>query len=1266
MNQPNRQVRKWAVQLAGLTLAAASLLGSKALLAQVNIATAPLFLTSSVDPNIMFILDDSGSMHWEITPDEVMIATYTFPRAAGNYGAGGDYLNRVPSPRSETTQSTSANERATAAVMRSAHVNATYYNPAITYRPWVKPAGMAITAVPPVATEADRFPNASPTAAPNHPIRNTGTRNLTVDTTEAAEWVFGSGINPVPSLFWATGGSGSHNQTYFPATYFQYIGGPVFNRDSYQRVEIRSTTPFYIGHGRENRTDCADRANARCTYAEEIQNFANWYTYYRSRILASQAGIGEAFINQSERMRVGFGTINQGSNSVDGVNTTTIRRGVRPFTGADRQAFFTQLYLSEIPTAGTPLRRALDAAGQYFSRSDNLGPWGRVPGTNDPSAHLTCRQSFTILMTDGYWNGAEAGTSAARANIDGVAWPAITGPSLTPGGPLQSFTYNPRSPFSDSRANTLADIGMFYWVRDLRPDLPNRVPATAFNPAFWQHMVTYGVGLGVTGSINPATAFSAVTDTSIPAINWPDPLPDTVSAPKLDDLLHAAVNSRGGFFSASDPVTFANELGGILSDIVSRVETSGTAAATSSAVLQTDTLLYTASFRSTDWSGTLVAREIDPVTGSASTIQWDAERKMGSTTVLPTRNIFTRNADGTPVTLSWANLSPTQQTALGVNPTGVPATAATGQDRLNWLRGQENAGLRSRFFQGVDESTGSSFTLIRRIGSLINSDPQFMARRDFGNSLLPGVQGSTYQSFRSSTAYRERPDVLFVGSNTGMLHAFHAGTPYINKTLTNPKGEVNPLGGTELFAFVPSELLLPKAGTSQSHAQINELMVPDFNHRYFVDGTPTVADVYWTDPENAANSGWRSVLVGSMGAGGRTVFALDVTDPTNFNASKVLWEFRYADQNCTVGVTACREVGYGITQPTIARLRSTGQWVAIFGNGYNSASHTAKLFVVDIRTGQLVHMIDTGVGTAAIPNGLAPPVSIDWPNRDLSLSRIYAGDLRGNLWRFDFTSATPTAQRLFTATSSDNSLQPITARPSIAQYPGNDNRIVITFGTGSFFRAGDNAVGTQQTQTLYGIFDTAAGLVDTIRSQLLAQTISSNNASVTLGTGTNQVTFAAGQLRAVSALPIDSNLNVHKGWRIDLPVNGERVISFSTFPSGSIQRRVRFTTLIPDNDPCGSGRSGFLLDVNLSNGGESSTDVFDLTRDGLFTAADRASIGGAVRIISGIAGTTGERLTVIRRADAAIDSMFAGDGINVGSGLNTAGPIGRKSWRQLR
>jgi hypothetical protein len=91
-----------------------------------------------------------------------------------------------------------------------------------------------------------------------------------------------------------------------------------------------------------------------------------------------------------------------------------------------------------------------------------------------------------------------------------------------------------------------------------------------------------------------------------------------------------------------------------------------------------------------------------------------------------------------------------------------------------------------------------------------------------------------------------------------------------------------------------------------------------------------------------------------------------------------------------------------------------------------------------------------------------------------------------------------------------------------------------------------------------------------------------------------------------------------------------------------------------------------LLDVNLSNGGESSTDVFDLTRDGLFTAADRASIGGAVRIISGIAGTTGERLTVIRRADAAIDSMFAGDGINVGSGLNTAGPIGRKSWRQLR
>ena len=150
--------------------------------AQVTAATTPLFLSSSADPNIMFVLDDSGSMHWEITPDEYLYSSYyVFPRASGNYG-GGDYNNQVLSFRDASPAN--ATEQGRVAALRSSHVNKTYYNPAVTYLPWSKPVGMTFSsATPSVTASSSYFPNASPTAAPHHPLRSTGTRNLTVNNT---------------------------------------------------------------------------------------------------------------------------------------------------------------------------------------------------------------------------------------------------------------------------------------------------------------------------------------------------------------------------------------------------------------------------------------------------------------------------------------------------------------------------------------------------------------------------------------------------------------------------------------------------------------------------------------------------------------------------------------------------------------------------------------------------------------------------------------------------------------------------------------------------------------------------------------------------------------------------------------------------------------------------------------------------------------------------------------------------------------------------
>lgn len=1228
--------------LAWVRLARAACLSAACLMvgwahAQVNISRVPLFLTSSAEPNIMFTLDDSGSMHWEITPDDYRHSYYMFPRASGNYG-GSDYDNDVVSFRDGATASNNA-ERGTAAALRSFYVNPSYYNPAVTYRPWAKPVNMAITATPPVVTASDSFSNALPTAAPHHPIQDTGVRNLTVDNTESANWEYCASFMPPSGCI----GSGNQSRTFYPAVYYRYVAGPLIDRTSYTKIEIRTTIATYSGEGRESRTD-AGCAVGTCTYAAEIQNFANWYTYYRSRMLTAQGAIGIAFSRQSERMRVGFAAINKGSTTIDGrANTPVVIQGVRRFAGTNRTDFFDRLYNGVWERNNTPLRAALNSVGQYFSWGDNRGPWGEEPGIDNTTPHLTCRQSYNILMTDGYWNtgSGAASTAAARANVDGTAGTAISGPNNP------SYTYSPASPFTDTHSDTLADVAMYYWNRDLRTDLANRVPTSDVNPAFWQHMVTFGIGLGVTGSVSPTAALSAMVSPATP-INWPNP---TSSNPaKIDDLLHAGVNSRGGFFSASDPTTFADRLTETLEAIVRRAAGSGAAAAASSAILQNDTLLYAASFDSDDWSGNLKAVQLVPPTGALGPLVWEVQRSLNNRsapTVDPSRALFTTSSDvgGSGVPLQWASLGTDQQLSLAVNPPGVAATTATGQDRLNWLLGIDQAGLRSRVV--VETIGGVPTSVIRRMGDLVSSDPQLMTKTDFAyGSYLPGVEGSSYRTFRNSTGYSARPDALFVGSNGGMLHAFHAGTPFV----VNPGGTSlpkvpNPLGGEELFAYVPRELLLP--GPTGTHAQINELMRPDYrtNRRYFVDGIATVTDAY-TGP--VGSKSWKSVLVGAMGAGGRTVFALDVTDPAAFNASKVMWEFGHAPVACTPGVTACEDMGFGITQAKVARLRN-GTWVAMFGNGYNSANHRAKLMIVDLSTGQLIRALDTGVGGTAALNGLAPPEVTDWPSADLLVSRVYAGDLRGNLWRFDLTNlASPVIARLFNG----DPLRPITARPSVALDPAAPNRAVVVVGTGSYFRTGDGGTTGVTTQTIYGIYESdSTAVVNTVRGDLRLQTITANAGDVPLGSNT----YAAGHLRKVSQNALAAG---QKGWLIDLPVPGELVWREASFVEGFGKSRVRVSTLVPEPDPCGSGRSGFRMDIDLLTGGASSDQVWDLDSNGVFTAAD----GG----YSGIKRGTGEPQVGVRVAGRSTDKNFAGDGAPEPDSLNKVGPAGRQNWRQLR
>ncbi|WLD58860.1 PilC/PilY family type IV pilus protein [Salinispirillum sp. LH 10-3-1] len=1154
--------------------------------APINIANTPLFLTSNVDPNIMFIIDDSGSMRFELMPDDIIYSTarFIFPRADNVYGTGA-YNNRVPTVDANDPYN---------AFSRSSQTNTVYYDPSITYTPWVKHDGSL-------------YPNAAASCALHNPKNTTAdfNRDLCINLTVENE-----NHNEVRWISCASQGrdcsATTANKKFWPATYFVLNDTDnVWDWNSYTKVEIKEGNT-YSGDGRENRTDCVAGV---CTYAQEIQNFANWYTYYRSRTLAARAGIGRAFAEQSEGMRVGYGAINKGSENIDQLgNTQTIVRGVRPFSGEDRKKFFELLYESDVPAMGTPLRRALDDAGKYFSSTSNRGPWGAVPGSNVSTDHLQCRQSFTILMTDGYWSGTVPTGIGDQDNKDG---------SLIEGPGGQSYQYiataDENRPFFADRGDTLADVAMKYWKNDLRPLLPNRVPTTDRNPAFWQHMVTYGVGLGVTGSITPDEAWKAFWAEE--KIEWPEV---NTNAGKIDDLLHAAINSRGGFFSAAEPDVFADELGAVLRDIVAQVEGSATAAATSSSVLRTDTVAYSAGFRSTDWSGLLQAHEILPG-GVRGPLVWDAEQTLRNRAA--PRKLYTYNSDtDRGVDLDLNQLAATQRASIDID--------GRGSDRLNWLAGTEFGDLRSR------SGTGAQ----RLLGDIIYSNPQFVGRQSFGYGTL-----NDYHVFRGTIA--NRADVIYVGANSGFLHAFDAQS------------------GEELFAYMPSTLL----GTDPAQqAPIASLMEEDYQHRYFMDGTPVIADAY-------VDNQWRTLLIGTQGLGGRTVFALDITDPENFDPEDhILWEFTHD------------ELGYNVGQPTIVQTRD-GKWRAVFGNGYNSANNKAQLFVVNLDDPDDFRIIDTGEGSAAQPNGLAAPLLLNYPNSDRRASRSYAGDLLGNLWRFNLADADPenwTAVKTFTATDPDNGLpQPITTRP-VAALDQRANGLIVSFGTGSYFRNQDSAENSTQIQSLYGVFDGFTGGPWT-RANLLEQEIIFEDSVTVEDAEGNEIEYES--LRVVSDNdPETSAPSEHRGWVLDLihdnKFTGERVISRPTRPSGDGRGSVRFTTLVPNEDPCSTGRAGFLMDLDIFTGGRHAFPVFDLDGDGSITSGGGDTItititdsdGSTTEVevpVSGVGNITqGEELRVVTDEDG-IDNIVPdinNPGTNNPGLLGGERTTGRQAWEQIR
>ena len=1213
-----------------------------------NLSDEPLYLGGVVDPNIMFILDDSGSMHWENMPSNDRNNIYVFPNdSRGVYrGSGTDTGDYEDDPPRFDAVGNGPAEFIWSVRARSSHVNKLYYNPDVRYSPWegTDSDGNAFTNMDPEcalhnAYEPDADNDGNNREDPGDDGHSHDCRNLTVVNEEEADWSVSTSSDTVAE------------REFWPAVYYRYTGGDDTNINNYEKVEISSSSDDYssvnrdfyppTGNKHANRTDCA--ADDKCTYKEEIQNFANWYSYYRSRILLARAGIGRAFSEQSTKMRVGFASINKGASTIDGeTDTHSIIRGVRKFEGTDRSDWFDLLYGHRMPRSGTPLRTALEDAGDYYTRSDNQGPWSETPGTTNSNPHLTCRQSYSVLMSDGFWNGADSNVN----NSDGSVGSLITN---NLGG--DDFAYTASAPYQDSYSETLADVAMQYWKTDLRPNLSNEVPPNPQDPSFWQHMVTYTVGLGVTGELDPVATEAAIIVGTDPG--WPEPC-DGCDTENIDDMWHAAVNSRGEFFSASDPEAFANSLSAILIDLTSRTSSAASVALNSSSYV-TDSTVYQARFETGKWTGQLLAYSVDkspvqqtdasgqPVVDGAGnpvyetdadgnvifelgfSLDWDASDGISTDHAL--RKIATFNGtDGKP--FRWTDLTTNQKAALKDT-----------ESLLNYLRGD-------------DSNEGSLYrTRTKLLGDIINSSPAYVGAP---NEKYPDNWGSgapenssPYSTFKANNYGRD--EVIYVGANDGMLHAFDASQDASK-------------WGQELGAYVPNALI----------KKLSNLAKTPYVHEYFVDGSPEIKDAY-------IGSAWRSVLVSGLGAGGQGIFALDVTNPsTVFTdetslAASVLWEFTDATDS---------EMGYTFGRPNIVRLRngSTGVWAAVFGNGYNntqdndgdgatndSTTGDAYLYVVNLQSGALIKKISTETGKDEDPtgndrpNGLSSVTPID-ANGDGTSDYVYAGDLFGNVWKFDLTDITPsnwdvayksgtTPVPLFTARANPSdatTAQPITSRVTVARHPLNYGGFMVFFGTGKYLEPGDNERTGQDTQTLYGIWDrNFSTLLSFNRNDLLQQQIL---AELTTSAGSFRVTSdnaiayhsqdnmpGTSPPDADTTTPTSAGTSTHLGWYIDL-INtgvtplanlGEKIVSD---PLIRVNRLI-VNTLIPSKDACDFGGESWGLEPDIVNGGPVYDSSFDLNADGSFNLNDYVGLDAS-----------GNYVSVDGDGDGVVDSQFDADG----------------------
>lgn len=1181
----------------------------------VNLASTPLASASNsaATPNIMFILDDSFSMTNTYMPDWV----------------GSDFCWNSVSKKND-------GECGGLNVFLSSDFNSLYYNPAIRYQPARNADG---SSKPSLDTQAE-WETAKNDAYSTIDMRTTNlVGNAKYFTLQAGEYCNSKKLNQCVQRNTPTGdyiypakvrfckdeatavSSNNPAKDYCQATIdsgHRAAGLRFYGRGAAPGALVR--TDIVVGQVYDktvNRTDCA---GSKCTYTEEMTNFANWHTYYRTRLQAMKTATSIAFSSIDSRYRVGYNVINY-----DGINDNDGNQGspnkflhIDTFDSAHKLAFYDRLFKAQpalkmrytYPGGSaytyrdelhfTPLRGALSRAGKIYAN--------KIEGINDPIQHA-CQANYTLLSTDGYWNGQEdriAGDQPETATFGPyIETVTSTGASTKVGNRDAVATTSLPKREGELAPNTLADVAKYYYDTDLRNSTLNNcinadnvdVCGTS-NSKLKQNMTTFTLGLGIDGTLLYSDDYKTATSgdyydlkTGQGTAIWESPFKcSDYCGERVDDLWHAAVNGNGTYYSAKNPQMLVEGLSSALSEIYARSNAGSAASTTSLSPVAGNNNAFVASYTSTEWNGNLESRSIDTSSGHISkTAKWCVE----NVAIEPcSMSIFISDTNNSRRTYCAPAGTATYSDSMEISGVCTGSLKAkissNGTDTRKILIAKGSA-LVDFTYANLSTPQKSYFqtAYLSREGGLsqwsaLTTEQKGLATE--GN-LIKYLRGhSTYEDKDSNTnrlfRYREkvlgditesnpvyvgapnfnylessyvtfkerqsaRPKIVYVGANDGMLHAFNANDV------------------TERWAYIPS-ILIPKLSSLADKAYAGK-------HQNFVNGSITVTDICKNFCTSADE--WKTILVGGLGEGGKGFYALNVTDT---DKPEFLWEFNNA------------ELGYSFGNPVITKQRD-GKWVVLLTSGYNNTGKD-YLYVLDANTGEELRRIPTPSLTDSSPRGLAKiSAFVARPSENNQADYAYGGDLLGKLWRFKIDSVESATNPnnpvlLANLKDKDGDVQPITARPELGKISG---KTVVFIGTGKYLEKSD--LTTTQTQTLYAIKDSSMTLN---RPNLEPRTISSETGS-DMRTGSIQ----------------DNAFENKNGWFIDLPDSGERQIVSAKLASGTLV----VPTMVPSANECSPNGYGWINYFQAATGGIVSTTVANR----IGTKTDAAPAGINILYIDG-------------------------------------------------